>query len=187
MDPDPAAGPSAGAGVGATSNWSLVNQTLLMVVGLLLGLGLAYMVIVLARSSGESRLYGLLAGLSVIAVAAGALAGYQASYGLVTNLVQSVGGGGSGIVFFFGVFLFQSITPAISIAISLAVGVISMVTRVAEIGTAAVMLAGSVVVFELTRRGFLFSWSILAAPLWMTGAALLLGNGLAGLRARPAP
>jgi hypothetical protein len=162
-----------------------VNQTLLVVTTLFLGLGLAYIVVVLLRGGGVSGAFNFLAALSVLGVGAGLLIGYQASYRLVTTMVQSLGNAGATIVFVVGYLFPDSPAPNISLALSIVVAVVSIIPRVAEVGTAVVMLVGSLVLFEATRQGYVFVWCIAATPLWMTAAAMLMGNGFANLSLRP--
>jgi hypothetical protein len=86
----------------------------LLVLTVWLGLGLAYIVSILALAGGLSRVYSFLAALSALGVAAGLLVGYMAS------------------------------------------------------------------------MAWCSTWCIVACPLWMTGAALLVGNGFGGFSGRPA-
>jgi hypothetical protein len=162
----------------------MVAQSLLMVVGLGLGLGLAYMVVVLVRGGGVSWFYNFLASVSVLGVGAGLLVGFMATYGLVTKLVTSLGTIGSSFILLFAWLFPQTLAPIVGSALGIVVGFVSIVPRIAEAATAAVMLAGALVVFELTRRGDIFVWAIVAAPLWLTAASMLVGNGLAPLQQR---
>jgi hypothetical protein len=162
-----------------------VNQTLLLVATLALGLGLAYIVIVLARGGGVSWSFNFLAALSVLGVAFGLPIGYAASYGLVTTVVQFLGNAGATLVFTVGFLFPTSAAPNLALALALVLAVVSILPRVAEVGTALVMLVGTLVLFEATRQGYLFVWCIAATPLWMTAAAILLGNCFAGLNPRP--
>lgn len=164
---------------------SLVTQALLMVVGIALGIGLLYIVIVLARGGGVSVFYSFLAALSVLGAGAGLWAGYIATYRLVTVMAQSLGGAGATIVFISSFVLPDSPARPISIVISVVAGFASALPRIAEAATAAAMLVASLFVFEATRRGYLGVWTIAAAPTLMAAASLLLGNAFAALSGRP--
>ena len=156
-----------------------------MVVSFGLAVGLLYMVVVLARGGGVAAFYSFLAALSVLAAAAGMWVGYVASYRLVTTMVQSLGGAGSTIVFFCSFIPTDLPAQPVNTGLGVITGVASAVPRIAEAGSAALMLIASLFVFEATRRGYLFLWAITAAPPLLTAAALLLGNAFAELYAPP--
>jgi hypothetical protein len=156
-----------------------------MVVSFGLAIGLLYMVVVLARGGGVSAIYSFLAALSVLGAVAGMWVGWVATYGLVTRMVQSLGGAGTTILLYASFFSPSSSAEPISIGVSVATGFASALPRIAEAGTAAVMLIASLFVFEATRRGYLIGLAIVAAPTLMTAAAMLLGNAFAQIYGQP--
>jgi hypothetical protein len=156
-----------------------------MVASFALALGLLYMVVVLVRGGGGSTFYNFLAALSVLGAGMGFWVGYIATYPLVTRLTQSLGGAGTTILLYASFFSANSSAEPISIGVSVATGFASALPRIAEAGTAAVMVVASLFVFEATRRGYLIGLAIVAAPTLMTAAALLLGNAFAELFSPP--
>jgi hypothetical protein len=152
------------------------NQILLPLIGIALVLGLIYVVVVTLALGGESKAYTFLAFVFVIAVVGGFLAGVQADYPFVISLVRIVGFAGSGLMLKFAIFG-GSFAPAVATGLSVAGSVVTLVPRVYVLGSAAVMLAGSLYVFEWTRLGYLVGLCFVVSLLWMSGTALLLGNG----------
>jgi hypothetical protein len=152
------------------------NQILLPLIGIALVLGLIYVVVVTLALGGESKAYTFLAFVFVIAVVGGFLAGVQADYPFVISLVRIVGFAGSGFMLKFAIFG-GSFAPAVSTGLSVAGTVVTLVPRVYVLGSAAVMLAGSLYVFEWTRLGYLIGLCFVVSLLWMSGTALLLGDG----------
>jgi hypothetical protein len=153
-----------------------LNQVLLAVVGLGLAFGLLRIVSILIRT-GDSGLYNFGASLCVIGVVGGLLAGYKASYGLVIILVRAVGAAGATVMFYLG-FVSPSLAPSISTGLGIGVSIITLVPRVAVLGSALVMLAAAIFIVEMTRLEYLVGFSYVASGLWLTGAALLLGDGI---------
>jgi hypothetical protein len=154
-----------------------VNQILLPVIGVALVLGLIYVVVVTLSLGAESRVYTFLAFLFVIAVVGGALAGVQADYALVINLVRTVGALGAIVMGNLAFLMPKSLTSAVSFGLAVVNGVVTLVPRIAVLWSAALMLVTSLFVFEATRRGFLFGICYPVSVVWMFGTALLLGNG----------
>jgi hypothetical protein len=185
MDPDPATGPDTAGKLTAIA--TPVNQILLVVVGVALVLGLAYIVISVFALASDSRIYTFLAFLYVIAVVGGALAGLQADYDFVIRMVQTVGIAGATVMSFLGNVFSHSLAPPVSIGLSVLVAVVTFVPRVAVLGSAAVMLAGSLFVFEAIRREYLIGLAFVVSLAWMAGAALLLGNGVSEVLLPSAP
>jgi hypothetical protein len=176
-----------GAAAGQSTTGALVTQALTMVVSIALVLGVVYMVVVLARGGSLSPVYSFLADLSVLGVVAGVLAGYMAEYRLVTRMVQSLGTAAASVVLLFTFAATDSTARLVAFGVSMVAGFASALPRIAEAATAAVMLVVTLFVFEATRRGYLFVWTIVAAPAFMTAAALLLGNAFAEAFAPPPP
>jgi hypothetical protein len=156
-----------------------------MVVSFGLAVGVLYMVVVLARGGGVSAFYSFLAALSVLGAAAGMWAGYVATYRLVTRMAQSLGGTGTTILFVASLLSTGSSAEPIPIGVSVVTGLASAVPRIAEAGTAGVMVLAGLFVFEATRRGYIDNLAIIAAPALMTASALLLGNAIAELFSPP--
>jgi hypothetical protein len=154
-----------------------VNQIMLPVIGVALVLGLIFIVVSVLAFGDGSTVYVFLAALYVIAVIGGVLAGVQADYKLVMSMVQWVGILGSVILFYVGRILSDPMAAAVSTALSVLILVVSLVPRVAVLGSTAVMLGASLFVFEAARRGYLVGLSFVPSLAWMAGAALLLGNG----------
>jgi hypothetical protein len=154
-----------------------VNQILLPVIGFALVLGLIYVVVVTLSLGSESKVYTFLAFLFVIAVVGGVLAGVQADYGFVINLVRSAGALGFVVMANLAFVVPKSLYSAVSFGLSVVNGVVTFVPRIAVLGSAALMLLTSLFVFEATRLRYLYGICFPVSVLWMFGTALLVGNG----------
>jgi hypothetical protein len=159
-----------------------VNQMALVVLAIVLALGMAWLVAILA-SSGSGP-YLVLAFLTVAFSLAGGLAGYTAStYATVVSAVRWAANLGTGILAV--VTLGQA--PAVpSIALGLIVSGIGYVPRVAVLASAGALVWGSLLVLVLTRFGYLNDFCVAVSAVWMVGAATLVGNGLAEVLGRGA-
>src|ERR1700682_1433731 len=131
-----------------------VNQILLPVIGFALVLGLIYVVVVTLSLGSESKVYTFLAFLFVIAVVGGVLAGVQADYGFVINLVRTAGALGFVVMANLAFVMPKSLYSAASFGLSVVNGVVTLVPRIAVLGSAALMLLTSLFVFEATRLGY---------------------------------
>jgi hypothetical protein len=160
-----------------TSIAKQVNQILLPVIGVVLALSLIYMVVVMLALGSDSKVYTFLAFIFVIAVVGGVLAGVQADYPLVTNMLQWVGALGAVVMANLAFLLPHSLTSAASLGLGMVNWVVTYVPRIAVMGSAALMLVSSLFVFEATRLGFMFGICYPVSVVWMFGAALLVGNG----------
>ncbi len=185
MDQDPAQPPRTVLGPAAEQ----ANQVAVVVLAVGLVAGLIWLVMVSVETN--FGMYRAMAGLTVLFAVAGLLAGFTAStYDRVISGVRWVANLGAVIE---STLAFLSTgyagaepgaSPEVSVLLSLAVGGLSFVPRIAVLVAAAGMLAGSLVVFQLARVDLLLGISVVVSALWMVGAAALIGNGLAEVMGR---